>query len=63
MRHPDAGFRDSSLSIAVLSALADRLSLNNVADVAKPPSNSLIELSGGPGRTRTCNQTVMSGRL
>ena len=23
----------------------------------------LPELGGGPGRTRTCNQTVMSGRL
>jgi hypothetical protein len=22
-----------------------------------------IEIIGGPGRTRTCNQTVMSGRL
>ena len=22
-----------------------------------------IDLDGGPGRTRTCNQTVMSGRL
>jgi hypothetical protein len=22
-----------------------------------------VEITGGPGRTRTCNQTVMSGRL
>ncbi len=24
---------------------------------------ALLENTGGPGRTRTCNQTVMSGRM
>jgi hypothetical protein len=24
---------------------------------------NIVEKNGGPGRTRTCNQTVMSGRL
>jgi hypothetical protein len=30
-----------------------------------PPSIKSIAygMAGGPGRTRTCNQTVMSGRL
>jgi hypothetical protein len=26
-------------------------------------SSQPIDIFGGPGRTRTCNQTVMSGRL
>ena len=25
--------------------------------------SQIFENTGGPGRTRTCNQTVMSGRL
>ena len=30
---------------------------------ARRPIPQRIEKIGGPGRTRTCNQTVMSGRL
>jgi integrase len=30
---------------------------------ARETSSQVIEKIGGPGRTRTCNQTVMSGRL
>jgi integrase len=29
----------------------------------RTPTHQTIEMIGGPGRTRTCNQTVMSGRL
>ncbi|CCD94893.1 hypothetical protein BRAO375_3780008 [Bradyrhizobium sp. ORS 375] len=29
----------------------------------KNRSKEAVEISGGPGRTRTCNQTVMSGRI
>jgi integrase len=29
----------------------------------RPPAKQLFEKTGGPGRTRTSNQTVMSGRL
>jgi integrase len=29
----------------------------------RTPTGQVIENAGGPGRTRTCNQTVMSGRL
>jgi Phage integrase family len=29
----------------------------------RPTRPEAIEIAGGPGRTRTCNQTVMSGRL
>ena len=39
------------------------LPINPVGNVAINPANPLILQSGGPGRTRTCNQTVMSGRL
>ena len=36
------------------------------AAIAQKPDRTLpdrCKASGGPGRTRTCNQTVMSGRL
>ena len=39
------------------------LPINPVGNVAINPANPLFLQSGGPGRTRTCNQTVMSGRL
>jgi hypothetical protein len=29
----------------------------------RPQPSQPVENAGGPGRTRTCNQTVMSGRL
>jgi hypothetical protein len=34
-----------------------------VASERSPRTPQLFEIAGGPGRTRTCNQTVMSGRL
>ena len=39
--------------------------VESLVEVRKMPSASaqVIEKIGGPGRTRTCNQTVMSGRL
>ncbi len=37
-----------------------KLSLMTVANVAKISSKSLISFDGGPGRTRTSNQAVMS---
>jgi hypothetical protein len=40
------------------------LSLGHVAYFRSAPRNGiLVGVGGGPGRTRTCNQTVMSGRL
>jgi hypothetical protein len=39
--------------------------VNSLVEKKKSKAGSLqpIEIIGGPGRTRTCNQTVMSGRL
>jgi integrase len=48
------GYRRADVSLAV--SLAKR----NVSDAG---AAQVIEIVGGPGRTRTCNQTVMSGRL
>ncbi len=42
------------------ASLTDR----NYEDFCRPGNRvGLLGLNGGPGRTRTCNQTVMSGRL
>ena len=55
----DAGTGDS----AAYEPPTHRLPLNSADSVAKTRPNPLMGNSGGPGRTRTCNQTVMSGRL
>ena len=48
------GYRRADVSLAV--SLAKR-------DIPAADASQAIEIIGGPGRTRTCNQTVMSGRL
>ena len=48
------GYRKPDVSLAV--SLAKR-------DESADDTSQAIEIVGGPGRTRTCNQTVMSGRL
>ena len=50
------------------SAIAERKPVSLVNSLVSPPRRRLqpsqpVENAGGPGRTRTCNQTVMSGRL
>lgn len=42
----------------------ERLVESLVVDRSRQPTTpQTIDIVGGPGRTRTCNQTVMSGRL
>ncbi len=48
------GYRRQNESLA--ESLAKRQS--RIAEAAQ-----VVDIVGGPGRTRTCNQTVMSGRL
>jgi hypothetical protein len=44
--------------------LADAIVFDNAGVSLFKPENSIAcVMGGGPGRTRTCNQTVMSGRL
>ena len=48
--------REQTSTIPVVELVVDR-------DAGPERDVQRIENSGGPGRTRTCNQTVMSGRL
>jgi hypothetical protein len=62
--HPDhlrgaadaIGSRPTSKKVALVVSLVEEKAKRAKAPVA-------IDVIGGPGRTRTCNQTVMSGRL
>src|SRR5262249_32261677 len=63
--HPDY-LRGAANAIGTRPAPKKNLDLVvSLADEKAKRSNAQqsIEKTGGPGRTRTCNQTVMSGRL
>jgi hypothetical protein len=63
--HPDF-LRGAANAIGTRRARDKNVALvERLVDRTASPSKTLqpSEKAGGPGRTRTCNQTVMSGRL
>jgi hypothetical protein len=56
MREVIPVYRNSESSLCVPFACRDEA--NSTLEIPQP-----IEIIGGPGRTRTCGRTVMSGQL